>query len=211
MKICKHGHEREDIVLKCITCYNEYRVKKYAVNPDAAKAAAKKYRIENSAKVKAAKAIYRTNNAAKVYEYQKKYRLENIESLKTYKNIWDSNNTLKLQKYFAAHYRKNSDAIKTRVSNWRVQNRAVVSASSRKRQCAKITRTPEWYDHTQCKAIYEEAKKQGLVVDHIVPLQGKLVSGLHWHHNLQLLTHSENCSKYNNFDPETYVHELPIY
>ncbi len=53
------------------------------------------------------------------------------------------------------------------------------------------------------KAFYVEAErltiKTGIQyeVDHIIPLQGEMVSGLHVHNNLQILTRSKNRSKQN--------------
>lgn len=47
--------------------------------------------------------------------------------------------------------------------------------------------------------IYAEARHRGLEVDHIVPLQGRRVCGLHVYYNTQLLTRRQNAMKSNTF------------
>lgn len=65
----------------------------------------------------------------------------------------------------------------------------------------KLLRSPAWADLEKIKEIYNNCPK-GMAVDHIVPLQGKKVSGLHVHNNLQYLTPAENSAKYNKFNPD---------
>lgn len=58
-----------------------------------------------------------------------------------------------------------------------------------------------WADVTKIRAIYREAKRltretgELHVVDHIVPLDGKIVCGLHWHENMRVLHWRTNAIK----------------
>lgn len=63
---------------------------------------------------------------------------------------------------------------------------------------SKLLRTPIWADLEKIKSIYNSCPT-GMTVDHIVPLQGVNVSGLHVHNNLQYLTAAENSAKNNRF------------
>lgn len=64
---------------------------------------------------------------------------------------------------------------------------------------AKNQRTPPWADLKKIKEIYDNCP-EGYHVDHIVPLNGKLVSGLHIETNLQYLPAIENIKKGNKFN-----------
>lgn len=64
---------------------------------------------------------------------------------------------------------------------------------------------PEWSKPFCIKAFYRIAERlrnsTGIefTVDHVIPLQGRKVSGLHVRENLQILTAAENSRKHNKF------------
>ena len=68
------------------------------------------------------------------------------------------------------------------------------------RSARKLDRTPTWSNLSRIKEIYKNCPK-GYHVDHIIPLQGELVSGLHVEYNLQYLTAEDNLKKSNKFIP----------
>lgn len=94
----------------------------------------------------------------------------------------------------------NSDKIKTLKSLHQKANSAQYAHSSAKRRAQKLNATPSWANLNQIKQIYLQCPK-GYQVDHIIPLQGELVSGLHVESNLQYLKPEDNLSKGNRFIP----------
>lgn len=72
-------------------------------------------------------------------------------------------------------------------------------AETRARQTAKIQRTPPWADLAAIREFYENCPP-GHEVDHVVPLRGKTVSGLHVLNNLQYLPQKVNRLKGSSFD-----------
>ena len=83
---------------------------------------------------------------------------------------------------------------------------ALLRHHAAKRRATKLQRTPAWADMAAIRAVYDRAqaitRETGIEhhVDHELPLQGELVSGLHVHNNLQVLTASENSKKRNRFE-----------
>lgn len=60
-------------------------------------------------------------------------------------------------------------------------------------------RTPQWADRDKLAAFYR-ACPNGFHVDHIIPLRGKAVCGLHVQDNLQYLPAQENMRKNNRWE-----------
>lgn len=67
------------------------------------------------------------------------------------------------------------------------------------RRASKLERTPIWADLAGIKEFYVKCP-EGMHVDHIVPLNGELVSGLHTLDNLQYLSALDNIKKSNKYD-----------
>lgn len=80
-------------------------------------------------------------------------------------------------------------------------------ARSAKRRASKLHATASWADLEEISNIYTKCP-EGYHVDHIIPLQGKLVCGLHVEHNLQYLLAKDNLSKGNRIDIDMYTHNI---
>jgi len=84
-----------------------------------------------------------------------------------------------------------------------------MAAQKAKRKAARLQRTPNWLtdeDFAKIDAAYLQAQQLWQAtgirhhVDHIIPLRGKKVSGLHVPANLRVISASENLKKHNKFE-----------
>lgn len=105
-----------------------------------------------------------------------------------------------------ARYReKHRDKVRAGQRRWVKNNLPKVLARTHKYQAAKLQRTPKWLTlehYKQMQDIFVKAAELSKQigpheVDHIVPLCGENVSGLHVPWNLQILPMTENRRKYN--------------
>lgn len=150
--------------------------------------------------------------------YLERHPEKRAESLLAY------NNKAETKERVAAWHKANRDRVAASRKRWYEKNKKYADEQSRKyaqenpewkaAQCAKrrsrkLRACPSWLTQEQLDEIevfYKEAKQRfketGIPhhVDHIVPLQGKKVSGLHVPWNLQILSASENSKKNNRYE-----------
>jgi 5-methylcytosine-specific restriction endonuclease McrA len=170
----------------------------------------KAYRQANIEKVRKQSKDWKAANRAACLEKQRAYYHANKEiSLKKQKQYCEENKeAIKLRRQ--VYRKKNWDRILAERRLYYKKNPGKVNVKTAKRRAKKLQRTPKWLskdDIKQIASIYREASKLSKItgiphhVDHIIPLVGNLVSGLHVPSNLQILRYDENCRKSNKFVP----------
>jgi hypothetical protein len=124
-----------------------------------------------------------------VAEYQKNKKIRRTQALVA---------------YYADHAKS-----KERQRNRQKVNPAKYASAAANHRAIKLQRTPVWVgkeDLWLIKQAYELAALRTKVlgfkwhVDHVIPLQGKLVSGLHVPMNMQVIPAFDNISKHNHFE-----------
>ena len=121
-----------------------------------------------------------------------------------YQKNKETRQTQALQYYYADHQKSKLQQLVRQKA--RLPKAAAYEAA---RRALKIQRTPAWLTEIDKERIQNEYQLAALQtkitgkpwhVDHIIPLQGDLVSGLHVPSNLMAMLGSENISKHNNFE-----------
>jgi len=175
--------------------YNARRRELYALDPEHYRENCKRWRSENPdkandpVKINAAHAKYRSRPEARERE-RRNERKRYAKSPEKWKES-------------QARYLKNEDARRKRkiaIREWAERNPGARPAYTAARRARQKQAAPSWLSEDQMsdmKKIYTEAKRLDLTVDHIVPISGKDVCGLHVPWNLQLLSGVENSRKGN--------------
>lgn len=187
----------------CKVC-EKNRTKKYRKdNSEYLKTRRKDYYEENKDIILKKCKRYREKNKEKYREYNLNYKKENKDMLKLknkrYKEENKEQETMR-HKLWAENNREKSNNIKYK---YMIKNKSLYYFLNAKRRAIKLKATPKWSELDKIKLVYEKTKwlesLTGLKyeVDHVIPLQGKNVCGLHVWQNLQILEVSENRKKSN--------------
>jgi len=141
----------------------------------------------------------------------RQWRSDNPERFREKCDRWREENPDKyretMQKAYAKYRRSEKGQAKRKAHVKQRTESGLGAAYKRKRDASKLQATPPWFDPDLVKPIYEQAAVltevtgQRWEVDHIDPLQGELVCGLHVAENLTAITRSENRAKKNRFTP----------
>jgi len=105
-------------------------------------------------------------------------------------------------KLYAEWLADHEDELAERSTEIERANQGKNAAYAAKHRAKRLNAIPTWANLAAIEELYTEAALSGLHVDHIYPLQGKTVCGLHIANNLRLLTPLENRKKGNR------VHEV---
>ena len=141
--------------------------------------------------------------------YHKAYYEANKARIAAVKRAYRAANKEKIIANKRAAYYATQEASLAQKREYRQANKGKINFLCSMRKKVVKQRTPAWlspFDRLKIKCYYSVAamlarnNKEPWHVDHIVPLQGKLVSGLHVPNNLQFLRGVDNVRKKNKFE-----------
>lgn len=142
-------------------------------------------------------------------EYMRQYRMKNKQRIKELNRRYYEENKDKLKEDFREYYLSNRETRRVKGKDHYEQNKSVYLAYSRTRKATIKRACPNCLseeDFDTIKRIYIECNKitneTGIEhhVDHIIPLSGEIVCGLHVPWNLQIITAEENLRKSNKYE-----------
>ena len=167
---------------------------------------ARAWREQNLERARLRDAEYAKANRERARERANKWRLENAERKREATRRWERENRERSDAARRAWRKANPEKVRQYARDYWERNRDKYQHQKALRRASEIQATPSWVDLEVIASIYAEAAKlrsagEDVHVDHIVPLRGSNVCGLHVPWNLRIIPAEDNLKKGNRLHP----------
>lgn len=164
----------------------------------------REYYSKNKLSVLARKKEYREKNIEKFRQRDRdNYKKDPAKSMAGVRKAQIARGDEYLEYMRASNQRRKASG---KNADYRAKNKARMNAHTVAYQAAKTNQTPSWFDFDLVEVQYKIAARISEItgiqhhVDHVYPLRGKLVSGLHVQGNLRVIAYDANIAKSNHFE-----------
>jgi hypothetical protein len=206
-QFCLNGHDtficgRDKTTRRCKECLKEYAKKRYKPRVRIKKKFCKnghEIAIVGRTKSRACRECVRLQGIereklSKTKKVRKKYR----DSHKAKSRQYQQEHSKELAEYIRQYYQDNKEKILEQTKKYHKEHPELSKLNNIKQTTNRNLRIVSW-DQDGIREFYAHCPA-GMVVDHILPLQGKKISGFHILSNLQYLTPADNLRKGNSWD-----------
>jgi hypothetical protein len=201
----KHKQMADGHLNFCKVCFYEKSKANRAANPESRKAEHARKREREGFMTWAEYTAKRSENLKSRADVCRDSNLKHKDKVAAYRKEYEKANKDRIAARRAARLAESREVKRI----WRKNNLGLVLADCANRRAAKIQRTPAWlteFDKLKIKCLYQLAamrnreSDQKWHVDHIIPLQGEFVSGLHVPDNLRVIPALDNMRKSNLYE-----------
>jgi hypothetical protein len=176
---------------RCVPCNREYHAARYRKNPARQAKATRAWRSANPEHRREIERKYRAADPERARAKARAHYAAKAEHIRETKRRW---------------IERNKERDLRRAAAWARLNRGKINAKKARRKAAKLQATPAWANHAEIRGIYKTASLlgPGFHVDHIVPLRGGAVCGLHCEANLRIIPAQTNMAKHARWWPDMF-------
>ncbi len=166
--------------------------------------AAIEWRKNNLDRGAAAQTRYRKKHPEKARACMAKSRIKYKEKYALIGKKWRENNPEIVKARNAADKKLNKEKHKIVRAKYLAANPHLDRANVGKRRASRLNATPLWVEKSAIEWLYLDSVTNPAPhnVDHVIPLRGAIVCGLHCLDNLEVIPAHDNFTKSNKFDQD---------